>query len=880
MTPERYQQIGEIYHSALELAPKQRVTFLAQACAGDEELLREVESLIASNEQAGEFIHAPALEVAAELLATDQLDLFPGKSLGPYTILELLGSGGMGEVYLAQDSRLGRRVALKLLPDHFVTNQDRLRRFRQEARAASALNHPNIITIHEIGETETTHYIVTEFIEGETLRALLFRNRVELVRALDIATQAASALAAAHVAGIVHRDIKPENIMLRDDGYVKVLDFGIAKLMPEGPAPPMGMSVETCPGLIVGTAHYMSPEQAQGLKVDERTDIWSLGVVLYEMLTGQLPFKGKTLSHTVVSIVEQQVPPLVQGPEVPVELERILMKALNKHPEERYQTIKDMLVDLRTLQRDLDSGVRANTTQEIAKAHTSSVQSIVRLVKPHWLTAMVVLAVLLVTIVGIAYFTGSSKKSINSLAILPFVNATSDPNTEHLSEGITESLINNLSQIPRLRVMARTTVFSFNGQNLDSQKVGSDLGVDAVVTGRVTQLADTLVIQVELVDVSSGAQIWGERFNRKLTDLVTMQEEISREISEKLHLRMTDEERSRVSKRHTINAEAYQLYLKGRYHWNKRTQEGLKKSIEYFTEALENDPTYAQAYAGIADSYNTLARFSFLRPQEAYPKARAAVTKALEIDETLAEAHSSLAVVKMDYEWDLPGAEREFKRAIELNPSYPSAHQWYGLLLVSRGQTEEALAETKRAQQLDPLSLIVDMGLGGMYIYARRFDEAIAHLEKIRDLHPEAFQPDSNLSYVYEIKGMKDEAVASYLKSRTLAGDTAERIAALKTVYEVSGWNGYLQRRVDEMKEHARLKRYISPFSVALLYAQMGEKNEALAWLEKTYEERNYRLLFINVDARLDGLRSEPRFLDLVRRIDEACQIAQGSGTG
>jgi len=876
MTPERYQQIGEIYHSALELGPKQRVAFLAQACAGDEELLREVESLIASNEQAGEFIHAPALEVAAELLTTDQCDLLPGKSLGPYTILELIGSGGMGEVYLAQDSRLGRRVALKLLPDHFVINEDRLRRFRQEARAASALNHPNIITIHEIGEAETTHYIVTEFIEGETLRALLIRNRIELARALDIATQTASALAAAHMAGIVHRDVKPENIMLRRDGYVKVLDFGIAKLMPEGVTPSMGMSFETSPGLIVGTAHYMSPEQAQGFKVDERTDIWSLGVLLYEMLTGQLPFKGKTSSHTVVSIVEQEVPPLVRGPEVPVELERILMKALNKNPENRYQTTKDMLVDLRMLQRDLDSGVRANTTQEIAKANTSSVQSFVRVVKPHWLIAMVALAVLLVTTAGIAYYTRSNKKSINSLAILPFINATSDPNTEHLSEGITESLINNLSQVPSLRVMARSTVFSFNGR-LDSQKVGRDLGVDAVVTGRVTQLADTLVIQVELVDVSSGAQIWGERFNRKLTDVVTMQEEISREISEKLHLRMTDEERSRVSKRHTINAEAYQSYLKGRYHWNKRTQEGLRKSIEYFTEALEKDPTYAQAYAGMADSYNTLARFNFLRPQEAYPKARAAVTKALEVDETLAEAHSSLAVVKMDYEWDLPGAEREFKRAIELNPSYPSAHQWYGLLLMSRGQTEEALAETKRAQQLDPLSLIVDMGLGGLYIYARRFDEAIVYLEKIRELHPEAFQPDSNLAYVYEIKGMKDEAVASYLKSRTLAGDTAERIAALKAAYAVSGWKGYLQKRVDEMKEHARLKRYISPFSVALLYAQMGEKNQALAWLEKTYEERNYRLLFIKVDARLDSLRSEPQFLDLVRRIDEACQLAQRS---
>ena len=477
--------------------------------------------------------------------------------------------------------------------------------------------------------------------------------------------------------------------------------------------------------------------------------------------------------------------------------------------------------------------------------------------------------VLFTLLAGVAYFTRGSKQSINSLAILPFVNATPDPNAEHLSEGITEGLINNLSQVPKLRVIARGTVFSFNGKDPDPQKVGNKLGVDAVVTGRVTQLADTLVVQVDLVDVSSGAQIWGERFNRKLTDVATMQEDISREISSRLHLRMTDEERSRVSRRHTINAEAYQSYLKGRYQWNKRTPDGLKKSIEYFNEALEKDPAYGQAYAGIADSYNTLARFNLLQPQAAYPKARAAATKALEIDETLSEAHASLAVVKMDYEWDLPGAEREFKRAITLNPGYPGAHQWYGLLLAAQGQTEDALAEMKRAHDLDPISLIIDMGLGGLYIYARQYDQAIAHFEKTRELHPEAFQPDSNLAYVYEIKGMKDEAVAAYLKSRTLAGDSAERVSAFKTTYAVAGWKSYLQRRVDEMKAQAKL-RYVSPFSIALVYAQMGDKTQALAWLEKTYEERNYRLLFIRIDPRLDSLRSEPRFIGLMKRVDES----------
>jgi serine/threonine-protein kinase len=851
MTPERYHKIGEIFHAVLELEPEDREAFLVEACAGDEALLRELQSLIVSNEQAGDFISSPALEVAARLLTKDQTTLRPGTFLGPYEILERLGSGGMGEVYLAQDPRLGRRVALKLLPDHFVTNQDRLRRFRQEARAASALNHPNIVTVHEIGEAETAHYIVIEFIEGETLRALLSRKRLDLVTVLDVATQTASALAAAHAAGIVHRDIKPENIMLRHDGYVKVLDFGLAKLAerPEGVAASLNVSFETSPGLVVGTVDYMSPEQAQGLKVDERTDIWSLGVVLFEMVTGRLPFKGKTQSHTLVSILEQQLPPLVHGPDVPVELERILTRALNKSRDERYQTFNEMLADLRTLQRDLNS------------------ETSVKNVKRHWLTVTAALVLLLTIMAGIAYFARSSKQAINSLAILPFVNATSDPNTEHLSEGITESLINDLSQVPKLRVTARSTAFSFRGQDLDSQRVGSELGVDAVVTGRVTQLADTLVVQVDLVEVSTGAQIWGERFNRKLTDVVTMQADISREIAGRLHLRMTEEERSRVSRRQTINAEAYQSYLRGRYHWNKRTQEGLNRSIDYFKDALEKDPAYAQAYAGIADSYNTLARSNLLQPQEAYPKAKAAVTKALEIDETLAEAHSSLAVVKMDFEWDLPGAEREFKRAISLNPSYAGAHQWYGLLLVARGQTEEALAEMKRAHELDPVSLIVDLGLAGLYIYKRRYDEAIAHLEKTRDLHPEAPQPDSNLAYIYELQGMKDEAVAAYLKSRTLAGDSAERIAAFKAAYTSSGWKGYLQKRIDEITAQEKQKKYVSAFSVSLLYTLMDDKKRALTWLEKAYDERNYRLLFIKIDPRLDSLRSEPRFMDLLKRV-------------
>jgi serine/threonine protein kinase len=559
-----------------------------------------------------------------------------GSSLGHYEIRSQLGVGGMGEVYLAQDTNLGRRVALKLLPSEFTKDESRVRRFQQEARAASALNHPNILTIHEIGSENSTYFIATEYIEGRTLRDYMSGARMKTTEVLDVATQVASALAAAHAAGVVHRDIKPENIMLRLDGIVKVLDFGLAKLTeretPDMEAPTL---VNTDAGVVMGTARYMSPEQVRGLFIDARTDVWSLGAVIYEMLTGRVPFTGETASDVIAGVLEREPQPLgLQGEEIP-ELKRIVSKALRKDREERYQTVKDLSLDLKSLKEELEfeaklsrsappnahketftpkSGrqtVSATTidpalsTAEVeATRPTSSAEYIFREIKHHKKSAILAAAALvaLMAVFSYFYFARGDSAAIDSIAVLPFINASADPNTEYLSDGITESLINSLSQLPKLRVVPRSTMFRYKGREVDPQIVGRELGVRAVLTGKLVQRGDTLSIQTELVDVAEESQLWGAQYNRKLADILAVQEEISREISEKLRIRLSGEERKQLTKRYTESTEAYQLYLRGRYYWNKRTAEDLKKGVYYFRQAIDMDPNYALAYAGLADS--------------------------------------------------------------------------------------------------------------------------------------------------------------------------------------------------------------------------------------------------------------------------------------
>jgi len=908
MKPEQWQEINRLFHSALEREPGQRAAFLDRACAGDESLRKEVEAFIAAHDQAGSFIEAPAFAIAGKMIRDDQGQSLVGHSFGHYGIVAALGAGAMGEVYLAQDTRLDRKVALKLLPSYFTMDEDRVRRFQQEARAASALNHPNIITIHEIGQVEARHFIALEFIDGETLRAPLSRSRLSLRTTLDVAIQVASALVAAHKAGIVHRDIKPENIMVRrDDGIVKVLDFGLVKLteksLPQNTDSfaPTRMLVKTDAGVVMGTVSYMSPEQARGLEVDARTDIWSLGVLLYEMVVGHLPFAGETASDVIASILTTEPPPLTRrAPEAPPELDRIMSKTLAKDREERYQTAKDLLIDLKRLKQRLDVNAEIERTsiQEPGSAiaglttssgqaavdtvnhsaaltgsrsniapPTSSAEYIVSEVKRHKVAAFVALAALAIALAAAyAYYSRSPSRlpPITSVVVLPFANTSGDPEIEYLSDGISESLMNSLSQLPQLKVIARSSSFTYKGKNADPQEVAKALGVEAILTGRVTKRGDSLVISTELMDARDRTQIWGEQYNRKLTDLVSLQGEIAREIVNKLKLKVSGGEKG-LDKHYTENNEAYQLYLKGRFYWNKRSGDSLKKSIEYFNQAIEKDPSFALAYAGLADCY--LVPANPLPPREKMPKAKAAAMRALELDETLAEAHTSLARVAHVYTWDWPDAEKEFKRALELNPRYATAHQWYGGYFETMGRYDEALAERKLAQELDPFSLVINFEAGLALYFARNYDQAIDQFQKTLELDPNFLPAHGSLAAAYEQKGMYDKATAEFKDLTFKGSEWRMGLAMLGHIYAVSGKKDEALAVLNQLKDGSS-QEYVPANSIALVYAGLGDKDQAFAWLEKAYEERAFAISQgLKRDPRWDNLRSDPRYADLLRRI-------------
>jgi len=891
MDRERWQQIDTIFKSALERAPSERAAFLDEVCRSDATLRSEVESLIA-HDQAESFMDDPAFADATRLLMQDRTTSLRGQALGPYKIIEQIGAGGMGEVYLALHTTTNRKVALKLLPPYLTKDAQRAWRFQQEARAVLALNHPNIVTLYDIGQVLDIHFIATEFIEGETLRERMARAPLEINEALDITIQVAGALAAAHKAGVVHRDIKPENIMLRPDGYVKVLDFGLAKLTERyGPITASAIAkIDTEPGLVMGTARYMSPEQARGFPVDARTDIWSLGVVLYEMVAGRAPFEGATPTDVIISIVEKEPAPLVRyRPEAPAHLESIVKNALAKDREQRFHVVTDLLIDLRILKRELEieavlehagtatTGNGGQTTVAAIKAaHTTSrTKYLVGEIKRHWSRSIIIALTLSLAIAALSYFYSGrgNRAPINSIAVLPFVNDSVDPTTEYLSDGITESLINSLSQLPTLRVIARSTAFTYKGRAVDPRQVGRELGVDVVLMGRITQREDALSIQADLVNVADGSQLWGEQYNRTLSDALAIQQEISREISERLRLKITGDEQRRVTRHSTPHTEAYQLYLKGRYHWNKRTDEGARRAIEYFHQALEKDPGYALAYVGLADSY---LLSELLPARERYPKAKAAAQKALEIDGTLGEAHASLAAVKNWYDFDWSGAEIEFRRAIELSPNYPTAHHWYGEFLANLGRFDESIAEYQRALEIDPLSLAISSDLGMVYYQARQYDRAVEHLNKVIEMDPNYVRSHFYVAYVYEEKGMFDDALNELEKANLLEGDSPSELAkgkaAVRNAFRLSGARGYWRMRLEIVKDEARRgKRFYfagNSTNMAQLHARVGERDQAFEWFEKVYEDREPSLLWLKVAPDCDNLRSDPRFTDLLRRVN------------
>jgi eukaryotic-like serine/threonine-protein kinase len=790
--------------------------------------------------------------------------LAPGDVLAHYRVLSPLGSGGMAQVYLAEDVRLGRRLALKVLSTRTVRNEERVQRFEREARAISGLNHPNILTVYDVGRDRGIQFIATEYIDGVTLRTVLDRGRFEILQAVTIGIQIAQAIAAAHGAGVIHRDLKPENVMIRPDGYVKVLDFGLAKLasedaFPVSPDAATGL-LETREGVVMGTFKYMAPEQARGGDLDPRTDLFALGVLLYEMLTGRPPFNGPTAADVIGAILYREPETLASSVAVPDDLDRIVMTALRKDRSERYQTCAHLLQDLRSLARTLDGG--SDVARGVQVTEVDLFPS--GLVTPRTPTPSPVLA-------GTQPATRArrrrtARRVIDSLAVLPLVNLSEGDELDYLTDGLTESLINNLSQIPRLRVMARSTVFRFKGENVDPLAIGRELDVRAVLTGRVAQRAGAFVVSAELVDAADGSQLWGTTLNRRDADVVVLQAEIAGELTDALRLRLSRDEAKRLGKRHTINAEAYQLYLRGRYFLNNRTGDSLRNAQTLFERAIAEDPRYALAHAGLADCCALIAvslRAASVSTLVEY--ARGAALNALRLDEGLAEGHASMAFIKFRFDWDWMGAEAEFTRALDLNAGHAPSRQWYAMFLASRARFDEALAQMKRALELDPLSLVIQTGIGRILHFAGRFDEAIDQYQHVLETNSQFGQAHIDLA-------LTQLARQELKAARTELDLAAELLGEVSTVLLLSACCAVREGRLDDGRAgfrelRARYDRGTAGADdLAMLAAVLGDWQEAITWLTAACAQRAPFLGYVDVEPAMSALLQDAACRALLRR--------------
>ena len=795
-----------------------------------------------------------------------------GTTISHYRILEKIGSGGMGVVYEAEDLSLGRHVALKFLPAE--PGLEALQRFQREARTASSLNHPNICTIHEIGESDGHHFIVMELLQGAMLKDRIAGRPLPMELLLDLAIQTTDGLDAAHAKGIIHRDIKPPNIFVTQRGQAKILDFGVAKLasdMAEEAKAKQDSSavatmdgLATTPGVLVGTVAYVSPEQARAQDLDTRTDLFSFGAVLYEMATGRQAFEGTTSAVIYNAILSgQPIAPSQLNPALPGQLEEIIGKALEKDREVRYQHASEMRADLVRLKRETESGRLApgfSTSRFTVLKHPPASRL------PRWaIPAIALVLAIVVAAVGYRLLENRGAQSARSLAILPFVNVNPDPDTEYLSDGLAQSLIDRLSRIPKLRVLASSTTFTYKGRHVDPRQVGRDLDVDALLQGKVTKVGDTLFIETDLINTSDGAELWGDRYKRSVSDVLNVDSEISREIADKLSLRLTGTEQERLTKQYTDNSEAYQLYLKGLYSTRKYTKEGLEKGAEYFRQAIALDPNYALPYAGYA--YNMgLAQDWFSPAHETMPAAKAAAEKALQLDDNLDQAHTMLADVYFFYDYNLPAAESEFKRAIQISPNSAFAHGFYGWYLTSVKRFDEGIAEGQRARDLDPLSSETNFLLGQSLYLARRYDLAIKQLRLAINLDPNLWVGHDELGWVYEEQGNFPGALAEIEKARALEPNVAEPLASLGRAYALSGQTAKAREVLVELNRNS-LKINVTPYNMASIYSALGEKSAALDQLERAYQARSFYLMWLSVDPQLDSLRGEPAFQAQVRRV-------------
>jgi eukaryotic-like serine/threonine-protein kinase len=869
----------------LERNAEQRDAFLRHACKGDEALRREVVSLLGSHEEANSFIRTPAIDIAAELLGNRERKLTRGQHVGHYEIVSLLGEGGMGEVYLAYDVKLGRHVALKRLPAKFTLDADRVQRFKQEARAVSALNHPNIVTIHEIGRSNSSHFITTEFIEGETLRQRIAKDPMMLDEALDVATQIASALTAAHSAGIIHRDIKPENIMLRRDGFIKVLDFGLAKLASNIEPTPGAQSLpkalhKTDPGMVMGTVQYMSPEQARGEDTDPRTDIWSLGVLLYELLSGHAPFTGETASHAVVSILETEPSPLRNHVKAPAELERIVMKALSKKRCERYQKASELERDLKALrlkldetatlrrltqanERDIKTSASAMTTGELRQPLSrASIVYAVGEMKRHRTVAIAGLLLLLVISAGLAYFLiNHNVRTKKSIAVLPLKPIDATNRNEVYEIGIADALIYRLSLMKEFFVRSLNATRKYADLTQDPVAAGREQQVDYVLASNYQLAAGKIRITWQLVNVANGQVEEIHKTENDIEDLFAMQDAVASEVENILLARFVSTSSRLAAKRRTTNEEAYRLYLQGMYLANKRNPTDARKAVETLEQAVTLDPNYALAWAGLAYALRPVGPVK--GNDEAHQRAIEAINKALALDENLADAYSTLCENQVYYEYNFVRAEQSCKRAIELDPDSSQAHDIYSRYLLSRGRFDQAINEIKTAIALEPTSLYSQRNLGLELLIARRYSESVVQLKRVVAMDKNFDTAHFWLSTALALQGNESEAFEWFMKLLSLRAVDNETIQAYRAAFQMAGWQGVLRERAERFKKSGE-----DDIDAAGYYAQTGNKDKAFECLERVYKNRSLWMAYLKVDPRLDALRDDARFDELVRRVE------------
>jgi eukaryotic-like serine/threonine-protein kinase len=765
-----------------------------------------------------------------------------GQTISHYKILEKLGEGGMGVVYKAEDTKLKRTVALKFLPKGLEAHEPERARFLQEAQAASALNHPNICSIHTIEEYDGQQFIDMELVDGKNLSGLLKEKELSLKDMLNIAIQICEGLNSAHKKGVVHRDIKPDNIMLTDDGIVKIMDFGLAKLK--------GTSKLTKTQSTLGTLAYMSPEQARGEEVDQRSDIFSFGVVLYEMVTGRRPFKGEHEAAMMYSLMNENPEPLARyKTDVPTELQHIIDKSLAKERGERYQHIDEMVADMRRMQHSI----------------TGNITSIVKKSKMTWIAAAVFVVLV---VVGVYLFYPKSvpiKVTGKSVAVLPFKNLSDSKEDEYFSDGITDDIIAQLSKISELKVISRTSTMQYKRINKNVREIGEELDVATVLEGSVRRVGNQIRVVAQLIDAKNEGHLWAETYDKEMIQIFEVQSDVAKKIAVALKTKLTSGEKERIEKKQTEDTEAYKLYLKGRFYWNKRVPDDIKTAIDCFKQAIEKDPDYALAYTGLASAYAVIPSFG-LPPAEPYINARNAAMKALEIDSTLAEAQTVLGEIAGSHYYDWTVAEKHYRRAIELDPSYPTAHQWYSSMLTSLGRFDEALTEAKRALELDPLSLIINLNLGDVYYAMRRYNEAKEQYENIISLDETFPWSHSGLANIYEVQGRFDDAIAEYIKARDFGGKVPYSLGQLGSIYLKSGRKADALSVLDELRRLDKQGDAVS-YGIATVYFELGEKDKAFEWFEKSYQKREMWLLSLGSDPLWDNIRSDPRGIALLKKM-------------